>query len=334
MRIILAVILLAALGWSGYWFFGSNAVERSLRSWLDARAAEGWVVSEEKIRTIGFPNRFDTTIYGLELADPETGWAWTAPFFQILALSYRPNHIIAVWPDRQSIATPYQTISVTSDTLRGSVAFANGAALTLDHAIIEFSGIGLASTLDWRAALSGGQLALRQTPGTEFSYDIAFSARDMTLPREVTGLLANSDLVGNVMQQVSLDASVLFDATWDRRAIEERRPQPREIDLRLASVTWGELDLKIAGELSVDADGIPTGSMTVKATNWREMLALARAAGVVSERLAPLLEGGLAQMARLNGNPATLDVPLRFDRGRISLGGVLPLGPAPRLVLR
>jgi hypothetical protein len=334
MRILLAVILLAALGWAAYWFIGARAVERGLTNWFEMRADEGWVVGTGSVNTIGFPNRFDTTIRDIDLADPDTGWAWSAPFFQILALSYRPHHVIAVWPERQTIATPFQTITMTSNALRGSVVFAGGTMLRLDRATVEFTDVGLASTRDWRAVLAEGQLALRQTPATGNSYDLMFSSRDMTLPRSVTGLLARSDLVGDTVQHLSLDASVVFDAQWDRRAIEVRRPQPREIDLRLARATWGELDLMIAGQLTVDDVGMPTGNLTVKATNWREMLALARAAGVLSDRVAPLLEGGLARMARLSGNPGTLDVPLRFERGRVSLGGVLPLGPAPRLVLR
>jgi hypothetical protein len=335
MRILLAVILLAAAAWAGYWFIGAQAVERGLRNWLAAREADGWVVSTASLNTAGFPNRFDTTLREVELADPSTGWAWSAPIFQVLALSYRPSHVIAVWPDTQTVATPLQKIDLTSERMRGSVVFADMRAFTLDRATVEFTAVVAQSSADWRAGLGSGQLALRRTPAAVNSYDLSLQAADFAPPESlVTGLLARSTLIGDTVQRLALDASVVFDAPWDRRAIEERRPQPRQIDLRLARASWGELDLRIAGTLDVAEDGVPTGSLTVKATNWREMLALAQAAGLVPERLAPLLEGGLAQMARMTGNPDTLDVPLRFDGGRVSLGGVLPLGPAPRLVLR
>ncbi|TDL91082.1 DUF2125 domain-containing protein [Meridianimarinicoccus aquatilis] len=334
MRIILAVILLAAAAWSGYWFIGSNAVERGLRDWFATRAAEGWVVSNTDIHTVGFPNRFDTTISDVELADPATGWAWSAPFFQTLALSYKPGHVIAVWPDTQTVATPLQKIDVQSETMRGSVVLADLNDLTLERTTIEFSDVRLSSSAGWTSALAGGQLALRRTPAAVNSYDAAFDAQDLTLPDEATGLFSRSALIGDTVQRLELDATVVFDAPWDRRAIEQQRPQPRRIELRLARARWGELDLKIAGTLDVDLAGLPTGELTVKATNWREMLTLAQAAGMIPEQLGPLVEGGFAQMAKLSGNPNTLDVPLRFDGGRISLGGVLPLGAAPRLILR
>ncbi|MCA8884769.1 MAG: DUF2125 domain-containing protein [Rhodobacteraceae bacterium] len=334
MRILLAVVIFAASAWAGYWVLGSRAVTGSLETWFDEREAEGWAVHVDDVSTTGFPNRFDTTLTDLDLADPDTGWAWHAPFFQILTLSYKPNHVIVVWPDRQQFATPHQTLSVTSDTLRGSVVVDDTQTLTLDRATVEFARVGLASTADWRAALDGGQIAIRRTPLRENSYDLVLEARNLTLPRAVHGILAESGLVGDTAQGVRLDASVVFDRPWDRGAIEDRRPQPRSIDLRLARATWGELDLKIAGTLRVDPRGVPNGTLTVQATNWREMLQLAEASRKISPQVLRLLERGFEALASLSGNPRSLDVPLRFQNGLVTVGGLLPLGPAPRLVLR
>ncbi len=335
MRILLAVILVAATVWAGYWLVGARAIDRGLRGWLDARVGEGWVVSVDDLHTAGFPNRFDTTLAQIELADPATGWAWQAPFFQVLALSYRPHHVIAVWPDNQTLATPLQKIDIASAPMRGSLVFTGGTAFTLDRATITASDVALTSTRDWQASMADSQLAVRRTPAhAGHSYDIAFTASDVALPEGVAARLGQGALVGDTLQRLSIEAQVAFDAPWDRRAIEVRRPQPRRIDLTLARASWGGLDLRIAGTLDVDDAGIPTGNITIKATNWREMLDMAQAAGLIPENLRRIVEGGLTQIARMNGNPDTLDVPLRLADGRISLGGVLPLGPAPRLVLR
>ncbi|MEV8466180.1 DUF2125 domain-containing protein [Fluviibacterium sp. DFM31] len=334
MRILLIVVILAAAAWAGYWVLGSRSVERGLQGWFAAREAEGWSVHVDGIDTVGFPSRFDTTLTALDIADPETGVAWSAPFFQILALSYKPHHVIAVWPDRQRLATPNQKIDITSETLRGSVVFEPGPSLALDRSTVEFSRIGLASTADWRAALDGGQLALRRTPLAENSYDLSFEARDLTLPTRLTEMLARTGLGSDTAQGVRLEASVVFDRPWDRFAIEDRRPQPTKIDLKLASATWGELDLKLAGELDVDARGLPTGEITVKATNWREMLDLAEHSGLLAPQIRPLMERGLQTLAGLSGNKKTLDLPLTFRDGQVVLGGFLPVGPAPVLRLR
>lgn len=334
MRILLAVILLSALGWSGYWYFGAQAVERGLSTWLDQRADEGWIAEYASLDTAGFPNRFDTTITELELADPETGVAWSAPFFQILQLSYKPHHVIAVWPDAQVVSTPNQNIEVASEVFRGSIEFVPGPALALSETTVELGALTLVSSADWTGALETGQLSLRTTPAAVNSYDVYFAARNLTLPDRIRRMAAQSDLVGDVAETLAVTATVRFTAPWDRRAIEVARPQVTHIDLDLAQGTWGELDLRFAGALEVDALGVPTGEITVKATNWREMLALAQRADLVSPNLAPLIEGGLNMVARLSGNPESIDAPLVFSDGNVSLGGLLPLGPAPLIVLR
>lgn len=334
MRFLLIAVVVAALGWSGYWFFGARSTERGLEDWLVAREAEGWAVGAADISTIGFPNRFDTTLSELELADPETGVAWKAPFFQILTLSYKPHHIVVVWPDRQSLATPNQTIAITSADMRGSLVFEPDVDLALDRSTFEFDSMGLVSTADWNAALENGLMSVRQTPGTRNSYDFSLKATGLRMPGGARDAVANSGMVSDSLETVQIDATILFDAPWDRHAIEERRPQPRHIDLQGARATWGQLDLRIAGELAVDGEGKPSGEITVKATNWRDILQLAIQTGALPKELGGVVEGGLNMVARMSGNSKTIDVPLTFKNGRVTLAGLIPLGPAPKLVLR
>jgi hypothetical protein len=71
----------------------------------------------------------------------------------------------------------------------------------------------------------------------------------------------------------------------------------------------------------------------VKATNWREMLGVAEAAGAIPPSVRSGLERGLGFLAQLSGPADTLDVPLSFRNGRVMLGP-LPIGPAPRIVIR
>lgn len=334
MKILLGVILAAALAWSGYWYFGARTVENGLTDWLEQRQQDGWAVNADDVQTNGFPNRFDTTITNIDLADPETGVAWRAPFFQILALSYKPHHVIAVWPDRQTIATPYQTTSITSQDMRGSLVFAPGIDLLLDRATIELGATGLSSTSGWRASLASGQLALRQKPATTNTYDLAIEARDLKLPIAVSQSLSNKRLISDSVETLKLSATATFDAPWDRSAIEVRRPQPTRIDLDLAQATWGELDLQAAGKVKLDKSGVLDGEITIKATNWREILQVARATGAIPDSVYSLLEKGLSTLARFSGNSKTIDVPLQFRNGKTTLGGVLPLGPAPQIILR
>ncbi len=333
MRILIAVVLAAAALWSGYWFVGSQALEGRLKAWFEARRGEGWVAEVGAIDVRGFPNRFDTTLSELDLADPETGLAWSAPFFQLLALSYRPHHVIAVWPHEQAVATPAERIEVVTRDMRASVVFDGGTDLALDRATLVLDGLRLQSSLGWEADLPEGRFATRRRPGSRTAHQIGAEVHDLTLGPGLRERLDPGRALPPEIDTLHLDMTVDFDAPWDRRAVEAARPQPTRLDLDDLSARWGALSLRAAGELTVDAAGIPTGRVTVEATNWREMIALAVGAGILPEALSGTVERALEVLAGLSGTRDTLDVPLAFADGRVSFGPV-PLGPAPRLVLR
>ena len=333
MRKLLVVVLVLAGLWGGYWFIGARAMETGLSGWLDARAADGWVAEYAAVNTRGFPNRFDTTVSELMLADPETGVAWTAPFFQILTLSYKPNHIIAVWPDEQTVASPYERITVAAEKMQGSVVFEPGTALTLDRSTFVLDGMTFESTAGWSAAISEGRLATRQTSALEHHHDIGFEANLVRPAEPVLAALDPAKMLPEVIDTMRIDATVGFDAPWDRYAIEDARPGITSVDLKELRANWGEMDLRATGELDVDAEGVPSGRITVRAENWRQMLDVARSAGLVPESMAPTVARGLEFLAGLSGKPDTLDAPLTFRNGFVAFGPI-PLGPAPRLVLR
>ena len=121
MRFLLSITFLGAALWAGYWYLGSGGAETAIRQWFDQRRTAGWTAEFSDMQVIGFPSRFDTTFTDISLADPVTGYAWDAPFFQVLSLSYRPNHVIAVWPEEQQIKTPAGSYQIQSQKARASL---------------------------------------------------------------------------------------------------------------------------------------------------------------------------------------------------------------------
>ena len=135
MRAIIGICLAAAVLWCGYWFVGSSTLQGQISEWFEQRRSEDWQADYSDISVSGFPNRFDTTISDLVLADPETGVAWEAPFFQLLTLSYKPNEIIAVWPLTQVIATPRERFDILAAKMQGSLRLGAATSLPLEEAI-------------------------------------------------------------------------------------------------------------------------------------------------------------------------------------------------------
>ncbi|QGX97376.1 DUF2125 domain-containing protein [Roseovarius faecimaris] len=335
MRVLLAVILLATLGWSGYWYMASSGVQAGLARWLDERRAEGWVAETSEITVQGYPNRIDTTLSDIELADPATGLAWSAKFLQILALSYRPNHVIAIWPPAQQLATPYDRFELASTDMRASLILMPNSELTLERLTLTADDLAITredanhSAELTRLTLAAERVAVDPEP----NYRLGLAADGFAPALRWRTQIDPRGTLPETLDALTVDMTVTFDAPWDRFAIERARPQPRKIKLRLAEARWGQLELLVAGDLSVDEAGMPTGRLTVKARNWRDILDLGVASGAVPEGLAGSLRDGLGLLSQLAGNPNTLDLPLEFARGRVFLGPV-PIGPAPVLRLR
>ncbi|MEY8839893.1 DUF2125 domain-containing protein, partial [Cribrihabitans sp. XS_ASV171] len=174
------------------------------------------------------------------------------------------------------------------------------------------------------------EMVQTETPET---YRIAASADGFTPGTTLRQVLRPSSALPRSFETAQAEMTVTFDKPWDRSALEDRRPQPQRIDLRLAELHWGELRLFATGSLTVDEQGVPTGEIAIKAENWREMLAMAQASGALPPRAVEPAARVLGMLAGLGGNPAALDAQLNFRDGYVALGPI-PLGPAPRIILR
>ncbi len=334
MRFLLTLILLAAIGWSGYWLVGSEGSKRGFESWFDARRTEGWAADYGDLSVQGFPNRFDASFTDLSLADPNTGLAWQAPFFQILALSYQPNHVIAVWPKQQMIATPLGKYRLRSDDMRARLVLEPDPQLALTRTTLTANKLVVTpSDTPDPSSIEALALAVERIEDTEATYRLGLSADGLKPSTPWVRRIDPGGTLPDTFEALNADLTVTFDKPWNRSAIEIARPQPRQIHLKLAQARWGQLDLQLAGELTVGDGGQPRGQITVKAKNWREILQLAVSSGAIPASLGDTLEDALGLVASLSGSAKTLDIPLDFRNGRMLLGPV-PIGPAPVLVIR
>ncbi|MEM1234117.1 MAG: DUF2125 domain-containing protein [Pseudomonadota bacterium] len=332
MRAMLWVIGIVTALWSGYWLVVSSSIENATESWFAERRAEGWQADYASLNTRGFPYRFDTLLTDVALADPGTGVVWSAPEFEIVALAYRPNHIIALFPPEQTLSSPFETLTITNDDMRASARL-GGTQLELLESTAEMANVTVTSTNGWEVALDRGLLATRAMGPADDTYDLFFEASNL---RPSDALRLGIDPQGRLpdtFQTLKLDARASFDAPWDRFAIERARPQPTRIELNGFDAEWGQLELRAVGAFDVDPDGTPKGEITVKATNWREIISIGEALGTIPPSMVPTITRGLEILASLSGPANTIDVTLNFQNGFLSVGP-LPLGPMPKIRLR
>lgn len=319
-RMILAVIVATGL-WSGWWAWVAWQTQSSTTAWFDARRAQGWEASYADLALRGFPNRVDRTFTDLTLADPQARVVWTAPFFQLFQLTYKTGHVIAIWPNDQELTIGGTRWQITGEGLRGSFVTEGGA---LARSNLEARVLNLNADDGRALALAHPRVAFLQQDGDPLLYRLAVTADAVAGPDggRVAGALPET------ASALQADVTVRFDRPWTQSEAPVTRPQPRQIDLRLAEYRYGDLRLKLTGALEIDDSGQPQGRLTVRAENWRGLLRAAVEAGQMPQSLADTLAQGLALIAGLGGNPDSIDVPLNFERGQTRLGPI-PLGPAP-----
>lgn len=340
MRVLLAIVLLAAAGWSGWWWWNANARETAIEDWLAERRADGWIAEAAAVEADGFPNRVDVTASDLRLADPEAGWSWEAPFFQILSLTWKPHQFIAVWPDEQQVATPYETARITSDIMRGSVAFEPGLALALNRSTVEIEAMRVTGEAGWTASLDRAVLATRratQEDAPANAYDFSFVAAGLALPEEWAERVDRAGMLPRAMEAAEIDATLVFDRRWDRAAVEDEPPALEAVTLRDLRLSWGRLDLRGRGEIAVDAEGYAEGELDLRVQNWRDALEVAVEGGLIGADVAGAVEAALGFVAQLGGSGNAIEVPLVFADGRTMIRAPfasVPVGEAPRLARR
>lgn len=325
MRLLTVLVVVFSGLWGGYWYIGSSAVETAIKDWLENAPRQGVMANYSTLETRGFPNRFDTTITEANVVVPELGFQWDAPFFQVFALSYKPYHIVAVWPNEQHLSLLGRDYDITSDDLRASLVVEPNTTLALDRFRLTAEALRVRFTPGLSVSLANALIATRQNSITENAHDLALEISGLEPPEAIRLALDPDRSLPDRLEAIKLDSVLEFDAPITVLNAESGF-ELNAINIRNGSVSWGENLLAIEGRLDVDQWGYATGELMLTARHWREVFGLLSAAGMVD----PVWEGAIAPLAAADGDPEHLRTTLSFRDGAFYFGP-LALGYAPRL---
>jgi len=322
MRLLTVVIVALGALWGGYWFVGARALDRAVTAGLGDLSAQGVGAVFSDVVVNGFPNRFDLTISDIALTDPRSGIGWSAPFVQALALSYKPYHIIAVWPDSQTVTTRDQTVTLTSSGMRGSVVFQPDTALPLDRTSIIIDAGELASDAGWRAGFAQARFATERSDDGNRQHHLGLELTDLRLDPALKDVLDPDGTLPAAIARLHLDAQLGFDRPLDRFAASDSGPQLTDIALTDARMVWGEAVASADGALTFDAAGRPSGDITIRLTQWRQILPFIFVLLQVDQQQEPLVVLAMEALEGMSENPEQLEVPLKVTDGIVTLGGI------------
>ena len=329
MRSLVIIILAAALGWSAYWFVGKSIRQSTLNDWFNEKSENGWIV-QNSLLLRGFPNRFDAIIKNIKLSNPKSGLEWSANQFEILQLSYKPNHFIVLGPLEQKLKISGQELLIISQKLRGSLVFDPKEELELNRTTISSENLQINFAEDTFASTEKIILALRKTNSTENEYDIGL---DLTNFSSDKFNLKEYDPTGTMPIKFGtfrLDVSAKFDEPITQRSFEHELKNISNLKINNTNLEWGSFKLKASGNLILDSDGYPNGKVTLRASNWEQLLDLALNNGELNNNTKNTIRTLFSLFAAISGDKQELEIPLKFSNKKIFVG-IIPILDSPRI---
>lgn len=333
LRLFVGAIVLGALAWTGLWFLLARGQEAALAHWFDKRARAGWQAEHGEIGLTGFPLELRREITRIRLADPRTGWAWTAPWLKIDSAPISPTRFAVTWPHEQTLAVPGERSDITADAMSARIELRPEAALGLIRLAAATAGLDIrgrsAAGPNWTAGAARVRAEVSERINDD-GYSIEFRAERVLMPEPLMAQIDPLGFAGREIARASFDGNVVLADPLDRHVIEDGRLALRLASIRRAGFQWGRTELEASGEIRVDKHGYPKGKIDVTARNWREIIAMARRSGAIGAEMAKALTQALELVALLGRNHDELDATLKFSDGEIWIGP-LSIGRAPRL---
>lgn len=327
MRLMLWIIAGLTALYCGYWVLAARTLRAEAGVALAALRAEGRA-DATAIDVAGFPARFDVTLTAPQVTSTDGRVRWSAGDLRLHALSYRPQHVIAVFPPEQQVRISGETVTVTSTGLSASAVFGLEPAVPLDHAQAVGTGVSLVSDAGWGFAADNVRAAVRKG-AAEMAHDIGIELAGIALSGAPARIVTAGEVLPARGERFHLDATLTLDRPLDRFAANEG-VGVRAVEIRSLSLDWGPVGMSGRGAVTLDPEGLPEGRIELSLRNWRAALRLVTALGLIRAETAPTAERAFEGLAALGGNAEILKLPLVLAAGRMSLGP-LPLGPAPRL---
>ena len=363
----LAIFVVLALLWTGFWFFAAHQADVEIARWRDREAQQGRVFACGHQDIGGYPFRIEVNCSdpSAQLRSWQPPLAFAAKGAKGEVQVYDPTLAIAEFTGPLGIGEPDQPPTLLADwslaqtSFRGRPGAPDRLSVVLDNARVSQSEAGAARPLanaehvELHGRMAGGtptanpviELGLRLTRGTSQLLPVLGQPTDGVMAATLYGL------------------KDLAPKPW-RVQLREIAQANGRIEITQARLTQGDMTATGTGTLSVTPAGRLDGQLRLTVTGLERLIGLLgldqavaqymaqRTGGMTVDKLAGGLDRlmpGLGGVVRgqsganlaaagisLLGEPAELDgkravaLPLRFTNGAVFLGPV-GIGEVPPL---
>ncbi|MCG8548414.1 MAG: DUF2125 domain-containing protein [Alphaproteobacteria bacterium] len=322
------LILLLAVGYPAYWLFAARSVEQGFADWRQARAAEGYRIDYELAEVEGFPFALQLSVVGPQIARPADGWLWHGAgiAFDMQPWNWRRFRLDAAGPHMVEVVIDARRHRLRAETESVSGVGQLNAKGRLEDGVIEIADLRLFDLSDEQLAAVRELDARLQRRGDASSspaddgINLSLAAAEVRLGAEVQTAL------GSMIERLTLDATVTPRPPrgFSRAAMEAWRDDGGVAELSALHLTWGPLDIRGDGTLTVDEKMRPLGALTGQIRGYRKTLTAFERAGLIRRKHAAASRIALDLLSQrsADGNGRVVTVPLTAQNGALYIGPV------------
>lgn len=316
-----ALLLLAVLGYTAYWFVTAGRLESGLAAWATAERAKGYDIAWSGARVTGFPTAFRIALSEGSLARGHpAAYRVTVPQLAGTAKAWDLNQWRLTMPQGAAITIAGIEGTIAAKAVTGTVRLAEDAA----HITLAARDVGDQGAL---AGETDADITVPTRPA-QTDRDLGFAARvaiyHLVLPEAVRPL-------GNTIESLSLDIDFdgpLPPGDW-ARSLAKWRDAGGTVELHHVALEWGALQFEANGTLALDRELQPEAALSAAIINHGALVDAAVAAHMLSPKSAAVVKLVLDLLAKRGPDgrrrltaPVTIqDRTVSIDRAEI---GKLP----------
>lgn len=319
------LLLILAIGWSGFWWYASGAAIRGLDDWMAAEATDGrnWSCADRAMG--GYPFRLELRCsqLGLVVDDGTRSSTLQMGPLTIVAQAYNPKLVLADLQGPLIARDADRSATMTWDALRLSLHLdtrglqrfslaARKPELSLQDQSPTPRRVK-SETLEWHVRSDVDR------PAVENALDLALIATGARLPA-FDDIAGTTDPVDLEVSGVATQAGAVKFSGW-RRTLEDWRQLGGRLDISTGRLVKGEMHIDATGSIDLDEDHRPRGQALASATGAGPLLSRfgVSAVGGLQQALGGLL-GKRADA--VVGAAAAMQWPVRIQNGRLSVGPI------------
>lgn len=324
---VLSAVLLAALMWTGWWFYLEHRLSAGFDQWAAARRADGWTVTVRERHLAGWPatarlRLIDAVIDGGGPVLP-VRLDWHAPELDLDLAPLSPAVLVMHPRGRQEVAAGGDPGLWAEGPLEIRLTLAQSSP----SIPLSFAGRGLRI-----APRAGGRPAViaRLTgnatvnPGAGADADavsLDFATGRIDLP--AGGSWPLGEFVQSSSGNIGVSGPVPPRGTPEQRA-RAWQAAGGNVTLREGGLHWGPLDAVVTGSGSLDAALQPSAEAVIHATGFAQAMDVLAAHKVMPEHAALAAKAVLSLIADApaGGGQPVLTVPLSLRDGILAAHGI------------